>query len=55
MTFELLCATIIALLFGTMICFGGHQQVGTRNPPAAPSESPYRRGQLIETARGPVG
>ena len=25
MTFELLCATIIALLFGTMICFGGYR------------------------------
>ena len=25
MTFELLCATMIALLFGTMVCFGGYR------------------------------
>lgn len=25
MTFELLCATLIALLFGTLICFGGYR------------------------------
>lgn len=25
MTFELLCATLIALLFGTLVCFGGYR------------------------------